>query len=278
MPYSLPRNRNPASELIRIAYEQVESALTASAQLPADQATHQIRKYCKKIRALLRLVRTAPGNCAQLYRFENSRYRGIAEVLSGSRDTVSLYDALTKQLGGNNFPEIASLLQSRIDISDAHIVLNQARQSLQEGKRHIERWDFSPLTKGDLKRGYAHSYQRAHKAMRNALITEDNTRFHTLRKRVKDQWYHTRLLQPLYPRKIGRRRDDLKHLSSALGDWRDLRLLCTFLAENKSALDVNQCQEVIPLLDQAQQRLQELRKEIDHLCGKLFPRKKWSFD
>lgn len=263
------------AEIQRIASEQIASALDASTHLDEDEAIHQIRKHCKKLRALVRLVQKTDDRAAQLYRFENAHYRRIANLLSGSRDAVSLHDALAKQLGSEEFPATAALLKSRIDTGDTQEALQQARDLLRQGAQHVANWNLADLDRKALKRGYARSYRRAFKAMKKAFDDDDDGRMHTLRKRVKDQWYHTRLLQPLKPKKVGRRRERLKALSSALGDWRDLRLLCAFLASHKEELGAEAEGELIPLLDAARQRLEELREVIGRECDWLFRHKRW---
>ncbi|WOX04118.1 CHAD domain-containing protein [Microbulbifer pacificus] len=271
MSYRFHPRKPPSEEKRRVAREQIVSALDAITQQDEPEATHQVRKHCKKMRALMRLVQKTDDSTEQLYRFENAHYRGIAEILSGSRDAVSLYDALVKQLGREHFPATATLLEARIDTSGAQEALQQAEELLREGQQHIDNWDLADLGKKDLIRGYARSHRRTFNAANEALEDYDIVRMHTLRKRVKDQWYHTRLLQPLKPKKIGNRRAHLKTLASALGDWRDLRLLCDFLADRGEELNG----ELIPLLDSAQQRLEELRAVIGRECDRLFARKSW---
>ncbi|MFV8780802.1 CHAD domain-containing protein [Microbulbifer sp. SA54] len=271
MTYRFRRNKPLQAALKRIASEQVSLALRCASQLQPGEATHQIRKHCKKMRALARLIRTGNPACEQIYLLENAHYRKIADVLSDSRDAVSLYDALTRQLGAERFPVTAALLNACIDTSNTAQALEQARQLLLQGKGRIELWNLGPLTKKDLLNGYAQSYRRAYKAAQAALAGDDEERFHALRKRVKDQWYHSRLLKKLKPRRIGGRCKSLNRLASDLGDWRDLRRLRTFLVLTDEGLDG----ELIPLLDQADLRLQQLRENIERECAYLFARKKW---
>ncbi|WGL15518.1 CHAD domain-containing protein [Microbulbifer bruguierae] len=275
MTYRFDPHQSPAKQIQRIAREQLASALHAAQQLEQQEAIHQIRKHCKKMRALVRLVQKTNRHTERLYPVENAHYRSVAQTLSGSRDAVSLYDALTKQLAATQFPATAAALKARIDTSGAGAALAQAQQLLVQGQRQVECWELFGLTTRDLKRGYARSYHRAYRAMQQAFAREDGESFHTLRKRIKDQWYHTRLLQELKPQKIGGRRTRLKLLASALGDWRDLHLLCRFLATHKQALGAEEERELIPLLDQAQQRMQELRRSIGRECEQLFAHDKW---
>ncbi|WP_226703478.1 CHAD domain-containing protein [Microbulbifer elongatus] len=276
MPYRFRARSKPASNISRVAWAQAGAAIACcQADNPAE-AIHSIRKHGKKMRALVRLTRNTDSRSKALYRLENARYRHINLQLSTSRDATSLYHALRDQLGADRFPGTAAYLQSRIP-EDKGDELEQAELQLREGMAHIENWDLARLKWGDIERGYCRSYRRARKASKRAFQRETDEAFHTLRKRAKDQWYHSRLLKKRYPKTVGKRVADLKKLSSALGDWRDLRLLCHFVALHGSD-NPDMAKERIPLLDLAQQRLRSLRKKIDHLSEQLLHRKKWTFD
>ncbi|WP_226664745.1 CHAD domain-containing protein [Microbulbifer aggregans] len=271
MSYELSPRHPVAKNIEEATKHQIKVALHACAHLCRDDAIHQVRKHCKKIRALVRLIRTATPATEQLYRFENAHFRQIAEVLSGSRDPASLHNALTKQLEAKRFPATVALLLARIDTTESDQALAQAQQLLEQGLERIEHWDLQPLRNKDLLRGYTVSYRRAYKAMQAAFAEGDDEHFHTLRKRVKDQWYHSRLMKKRKPRQIGRRCKHLNKLASDLGDWRDLRLLRAFVAFTGDQLDG----ELIPLLDQAQLRLEQLRESIECGCEQLFACETW---
>jgi len=274
MRYSLPTGSDIGNKLKQIARSQLERALAETELADGEKATHQIRKRGKKMRALVRLIRTTDPASESLYQFENAHYRSVNDLLSGSRDATSLYQALVQQLQAEDFPQMAAYLKARIPQATGN-ELFEARNLLQRGRLHIDDWKVDQLTWKDLRRGYRKSYRRACKALKKARKNEDDQSFHTLRKRVKDQWYHSRLLQKRYPKKIGKRCKSLNTLAGDLGDWRDLRLLCHFLARNSANLDPEVRAELIPLLDRAQQRLQILRKDIDRHCQQLFARKTW---
>lgn len=82
----------------RVANEQLSKAITEldDADLDVDEKVHQIRKRCKKLRALLRLIRPALGNT---YSIENKRFRNVARKISYVRDVqvlVETFDDLSK--------------------------------------------------------------------------------------------------------------------------------------------------------------------------------------
>ncbi|WP_275078273.1 CHAD domain-containing protein [Microbulbifer mangrovi] len=275
MPYELTEKCKLPAAVRKAAHKQVCAAIHVCHSLDTTQAVHSLRKHCKKMRALIRLFRTSSSATEAMYQHENARYRSISRDLSARREATSLYLALRDQLDASKFPGISTYLKCRVNNGDTGELL-KIEQQLQHGLRDLETWDIESVRWEDIERGYRHSYRRAAKAKKRALQQESDEAFHTLRKRVKDQWYQSRLLKKRYPKAIGCRTRNLKKLASALGDWRDLRLLCHLLAlqgdETKEMMG-----ERIPLLDAAQQRLEELRAEIDHLCRKLFPHRHWSF-
>lgn len=273
MSYAFSPHTSLADNLRQVTDDQLHAARDELMQLDSAEAVHQTRKRCKKMRALLRLIRYTDADSETLYQVENALYRSISDLLCSSRDAVSLYQALAEQLDVTRYPHITAFLRVRI-VEDDKDTLLQVRQLLNQHRKHMGGWKIDHLTWKDSRQGYAKSYRRTKKALKDAQEKEDDVAFHTLRKRVKDQWYHSRLLQKRYPKKIGRRCKPLKALASALGDWRDLRLLCHFLALNSANLEPDARAELIPLLDQAQQRLQVLRKEIDRLSRQQFAGKK----
>ncbi len=71
--------------LRRIADEQIGRALGEidDDDLDFAEKVHQVRKRCKKLRGLIRLVRPAFDD----YSAENGAFRDAAQMLSGVRDT-----------------------------------------------------------------------------------------------------------------------------------------------------------------------------------------------
>ena len=272
--YRLKPGNSLYQDLQKAARSQVSKAIRETDLPDSQQATHQVRKRGKKTRALLRLIRYTDASTEALYQSENAHFRSINDLLSANRDTVSLYEAVVEELDAERFPHIASYLRDRTLGSEEQAPLEAGRM-LRRGRRHIGSWRIEHLQPRDLKKGYRKSYRRATKALRAARYNNDDQSFHTLRKRVKDQWYHSRLLKQYFPKTIGRRCKPLKTLASDLGNWRDLRLLCHFLALNSADLDGAARAELIPLLDQSQQRLNALTANIERRCQQLFASKHW---
>jgi hypothetical protein len=57
---------------------------------------------------------------------------------------------------------------------------------------------------------FKRSYRRGRKAFDSGREQPDEQRFHEWRKRVKDYWYHTRLLHRIWPALMTARASELK--------------------------------------------------------------------
>lgn len=90
MAYRIETDEPVGVAIRRIGREQTQKALDdlANADKPTAWRIHRLRKRCKGIRALVRLVR--PGFAE--YKAANSRFRDIARELSGERDARIMAD------------------------------------------------------------------------------------------------------------------------------------------------------------------------------------------
>ena len=96
MPYHFLENEPVDVGIKRIVREQIDRAMVEidNAEPGPHETVHQVRKRCKKVRAMLRLVRT---QFQLTYDQENAWYRDAARELSDVRDTqsrIECYDEL----------------------------------------------------------------------------------------------------------------------------------------------------------------------------------------
>ena len=77
----------------RLVLEQTGKAMAEVADRGLDRAdaVHQVRKRCKKVRAIVRLARSALGD--DVYRTENVWFRDTARELSATRDTAAVLES-----------------------------------------------------------------------------------------------------------------------------------------------------------------------------------------
>jgi CHAD domain-containing protein len=236
MAYRLERDESVISGLKRVVREEIESAedhLSGKKKTTRDEAIHDARKSLKKVRATLRLVRKEMGG---EYRRENARMRDIAARLSEFRDAFAIigtFDDLRKKFRGE--PGLTGLRSVRAGLAkrrnesaaeeDVGIVLNAAAAALKRAARRVKNWPLQTDGYDAIAPGLADIYRQGRRAL--ALAKKDPTadNLHQLRKRVKDHWYHTRLLEGFWTEVMEAYEKSLKDLEDWLGNDHNLTVL-----------------------------------------------------
>jgi CHAD domain-containing protein len=228
----------------RILDEQIDQAVAElSGQTPQtrDDEVHEARKRCKRLRALLRLVRDHLG--ADLYRRENAAIRDATRLVAPVRDTLVLVATLDAAVGGANGQlDARALVATRRALKAAHnrmrqqtlyrgIVTEQAAVALLEVQRRSHDWPLDDLRFDDLRSGLARMYRRGRNRMSEAYGDPTPERFHDWRKRVKYLWHHLELLQPAWPGYLDALAQQTHDLSDLLGDDHDRTVLEQTLGE-----------------------------------------------
>jgi CHAD domain-containing protein len=234
MAYRLRRNKSPANELSRVVAQQFQQALEEIGGQSASrtEAIHEARKHVKKIRAVLRLFQKKLGKD---YRIHNRRLRAIAHQLSSLRDADA--NAETMKAVRNHYPRLITApiftavcrgLSSRkrgtVARVDPDRLLLRVERELRRTAKSLPRQIRRQGKYAVVRAGVARGYRRARKAMDDVHADPEDTRFHTWRRRVKDHWYHMRLLEDLAAKAQARARR-LKRLETVLGDDHNLVLL-----------------------------------------------------
>ena len=234
MAYSFdPDATDLSAEVRRIALDQIDRGLSEAVDqdLPLAERVHQLRKRCKKLRGLIRLVR--PGFPA--YAKENAAFRDTARTLSDVRDAGALVetcDALTAhfddQLYARTFAGIrarfAEAARATEDAEDVPERLDRARGALSAARERAAAWRIEEPEQAAVEDGLAKTYGRARKAMAAARTAPTGEALHEWRKRVKYHWYHLRLLKSASPL-IKPQIEAAGELSDILGDHHDLHVM-----------------------------------------------------
>jgi CHAD domain-containing protein len=79
--------------------------------------------------------------------------------------------------------------------------------------------------------GVKSTYRQGRRAYQTVVKDPSPENFHEWRKRVKDLWYHVRLLRPVWPEQIDAIAGELDMLGNNLGDDHDLVVLKQDVAE-----------------------------------------------
>lgn len=226
--------------LQRIAVSQIDKAIAEidDGELSAHETIHQVRKRCKKLRGLIRLVRPVFAD----YQTENRTFRDAANELSDIRDwqaVIETYDILVgryaDQIDNSAFSSIRRRLarhrrQARED-RDLPGTLINFRGTMIDSRRRAAAWTVDGEGFDALAGGLAKTYKRARKAMRRAERDPTADTLHEWRKRIKYHWYHARLLRDIWPEVVGAHRDAAGRLAAMLGDHHDLAVLRDTLLE-----------------------------------------------
>lgn len=241
MPYRIKDDDDGVQDAMRrIADEQIGRALSeiADDDLSFEKTVHQVRKRCKKLRGLVRLVRPAFED----YSDENKTFRDAARLLSDIRDAHTLIetcDAITEhfadQTDRRSFAQIrARLVEDATAIrqeADAAVRMETFRRMMAEAKERAANWELEKEAFDAIAGGLGKTYKRARKRMEDAWSDPTVDALHEWRKRVKYHWYHSRLLSEINPSMMDPHIDAADDLSDLLGDHHDLAVLDDRLME-----------------------------------------------
>jgi CHAD domain-containing protein len=221
----------------RIALEQLDGALR-SLRVGADrnEAIHDARKRCKKLRAVLRLVRDGlPGDA---YRLQNAALRDAARQLSAVRDDWVLVEtvaALQERHGALLAPDAfgapLEALRARHRAAleralDVERVDEQAVGVLERQRAAVEEWRLDGERELEVVvAGVRRVYRRGRRALARAAERPTSEAFHDWRKAVKYLWYQARLLRVVADGGFPASADRLERLARRLGEEHDLAVL-----------------------------------------------------
>jgi CHAD domain len=201
------------SALQRMALGQLDLALEtigSGGEPPGERAVHETRKALKRLRALLRLLRSNLGE--ETYARESRALRDAGRSLAGARDAEVMLRTLDslierhpgKLKGRGGVIALRSALLAERDqarrrtLSDPG-VLARAVAELRACRVRLSGWELPQssglqLVEGDLLRLYRQGAKRRRAAAR--AKEGDVLEMHRWRKRVKDLRYVAEMLQP----------------------------------------------------------------------------------
>ena len=287
--YRLQHDEAVADGIKRVAATRADSAiehLRGEIDEPFAEAIHEARKDLKKLRSVLRLVREPLGE--YFYQRDNTGYREAGRLLSGTRDAEVKLATLAslRERYGDRLPErglapLANALEaergalsgeSSRDGNDGSAGI--AARQIEDGRAAISEWplegDGIELIEEGLKRGYRRGRNRF------AEVADDPTeeRVHEWRKRVKDLWYHLRLVRDARAGALGKAADRAHELSDLLGDHHDLVVLRDDSARRESLLAG---EDLARLSELVEHRQRELLDAATGLAKKVYAKKPKSF-
>jgi CHAD domain-containing protein len=216
----------------RVACGRIDDAIDLLRDSDVDAATavHEARKDMKKLRSSLRLVRPVIGE--SVYQRSNERFREAARLLSEARDAEVLSEAvdeLAQRFADDPPPGgwdgVRGRLVPEVNVHELDRLREQAAKTIEAGRRDIETLSLPGEPADVLRPGLKRAYGRGRRRLGEAADDPADERLHELRKRVKDLWYHLRLLRDFKRKRIEPLEVRADELSDLLGDDHDLVVL-----------------------------------------------------
>jgi CHAD domain-containing protein len=266
----------------RIVNEELGQALKKidSPRLKRSEALHEVRKHCKKIRAVLRLVRPQLENT---YQFENVWFRETAKGLAELRDAeaiIETYDSLlekfSNQIDRRAFAPARrafTLRRKKLieESGDLNQKLKKLRARMSGAAGRVADWKLRGDGFEAIEGGLVATYGAARKAMAAAYDKPTAKNFHEWRKQAKYHDFHMRLLSGLWQpvmRSVSKETDELSDL---LGDDHNLEVLHKALL--KSPKQYGKKRDLQVLLGLIDRRSAELRMEARAIGARIFAEK-----
>jgi CHAD domain-containing protein len=281
MAFRIKRKKSVQTNLRRIAEEQIDKAISEilDERVARHETVHQVRKRCKKVRGLIRLVRPEFKD----YSRENRFFRDAARELSYVRDAQSMiecFDGLmehfAEQVNREAFASIRrQLADRRQTIADDRVGLDKRMDQflvkMREARQRAGSWKIKDDGFSVAEGGLRKTFGRGRKALYEAYENPGDACFHEFRKRTKYHWYHLRLLRPIWSDMLSVQCQAADGLSDLLGDDHDLAVFrTTLLADPGDFESETDVQALVGLIDR---RRMELQAEARPLAERLFAEK-----
>lgn len=246
MGFSFSQRSKVGSQVRKIAAEQIEASIAdIGAAGNFDDTVHELRRRCKKIRGLLRLVRLHFAD----FHVENAAFRDAADTLSAARDAAVMLDtfeAVLKDDAARSLPaETGNRLRRALEDNVRRVSREQDRAGLLDAfseamvaaRLRVAHWRFDASGFALIEPGLRDIYARMRNRLRAAEKGGEDDVFHDWRKDTKSHWFHVSLLKDCAPDRLGARKDQLDTLGEYLGDHHNLAVLAEGLEMLTGALD-----------------------------------------
>ncbi|WP_417392316.1 CHAD domain-containing protein [Gimesia sp.] len=286
MGYQFKLQESLASGVRRIAGEQLSQAIQVLQDPEQNRhyAIHEVRKRFKKLRGLVRLVRSGLGD---EYTAINVWYRDVGRRLSRIRDAESLLEslqALQERFPDSAYTELFAEFEKRFHERKQKVVeewtdldqeLEQLSAELQQAKQRVENWKIKGAATKILKADLRRTYERGTVALAQLHQSPNDELFHECRKRSKYHLYHIRLLNNVWPAILSAREAELDELNDYLGDDHDLAVMTQVITGKPEAFGTSA--DVEQLLTLIRQQRNELQTAGLKLADRIFAEKSKAF-
>jgi hypothetical protein len=236
MSYAFTCGRSLDSEVRRIAERQLTLAIEEmqpDRERRGDETIHEARRRVKKVRALLRLVRPAFAVKSGPI---NKQLRNVSRLLAPISDSEARAATLGRlgtrypqQLPAHGVTTLQRTLGRRtariVHAADVDRVFERASAILRRQQRHVREWRLRKRGFRAVGPGLAIGLRRMRRAMAEATAHPSGRSYHVWRERVKDHWFHVRLLELRCGGWLADYEKTLEQLDGVLGEYHNCILL-----------------------------------------------------
>ncbi|MDB5528541.1 MAG: hypothetical protein JWR51_1644 [Devosia sp.] len=248
--------------LRRIAIEQIDKALleASASQAEFDDTVHQLRRRCKNLRGLLRIVRPQ----LKAFKAEDGAVASAASQLSHARDAavmVATFDGLVaKRQDADELQQLRNMLTERSRGLTLHIdeqaLLREFCEAVLAMRERVGGWTLKRKKFGAIAGGVEDTYRRMRQSMREAAKDGLPETLHAWRKQAKYHRHHMLLLRRHAPDMLDGRSKLLAELADLLGQHHDLAVLVDVLSGRVAGASAA-LNSIIELANERQHNLQE---------------------
>ena len=241
MSYELQPDEPLAESIRRICREEISKAIGIAngTRQTDDTPVHQTRKYLKRARAALRLVRKEIGR--SLFRQQDHCLRDAARLISEVRDaevrlgTVKQLQSIRPKRGRPPYCQLEEMLTLELQNFVAGFAEWQGQMIplLQQAQMAIDCWPVHHFDARQLRRAVQASYKNARCSLEEARKHPCPAAFHDFRTDAKVLFYQLRILRPLNPVVLKNLSEELKAVGELLGRAHDLTFLGDRLRRDK---------------------------------------------
>jgi CHAD domain-containing protein len=231
MSYRLKKEKNAGVNLRGIFCKQIRIALdiVQGEREVDDTPIHATRRYLKKARAALALLRDELGRGE--HRQLDDCLRRVSQLTSSLRDaevrwqTVNEFQPVRGKSGGFRELEKVMVLELGSFVAAFAGWQKQAAPLLEKVRDAAEEWKLSDDASRHLCAAVQRSYKLGRKMLAEAKVEQTPEKFHKLRSRTKELYYQLRILRPIDPEVLSSLTDELRVLGRMLGRAHDLSFL-----------------------------------------------------
>ncbi|MFC0677731.1 CHAD domain-containing protein [Lysobacter korlensis] len=284
MSFRLLESEGLEEGLRRIAAEQLAAAIQSGAGHDAATKTpHALRKRCKRMRGLLRLVRGSFG----AYHEEQRALRDAARLVAPMRDADACIEALDRLVAldeARGSPTDIKEIRAWLDSSRAAAggpaeqqrAVAQVVGALQQQLERVPDWTLQSDRFDAIAPGLLRTFRTGRDALKRARARPTPGRLHELRKHVKYHRFQLELLRGAWPGPLAAWAREARCLGDILGEHHDYAMLASALRDHAPGASITLASaQLMPIMEA---RSRELERDAIRLASRLYCEKPAAFE